>query len=146
MTTRTFMQAAYAEAKASFDENGVPVGAVLVHDGEVVSRGRNRQEQSGSNLLHAEGDALERAGRRGRPFFRECELYTTLSPCSMCAGAVVFYEIPRMIIGDVTNYPGEVEWLRSRGVDVVIEESDECIRLLQRFMEEKSDRWARIVD
>ncbi|MCP4330120.1 MAG: nucleoside deaminase [Alphaproteobacteria bacterium] len=139
-----FMQAAYDEATASFDEGGVPVGSVLVHDGEIVSAGRNRQEQKGSNLLHAENDALESAGRRGRRFFRNCELYTTLSPCPMCAGAVLFYEIPKMIIGDATNYPGEVEWLRSRGVDVVVEDSAECIALLQRFMTEKSDLWAKV--
>lgn len=146
MTKTAFMQAALLEAEASFKEGGVPVGAVLVQDGTIVSRGRNRQEQNGSNLLHAESDALERAGRRGRPFFRDCELYTTLSPCSMCAGAVLFYEIPRIIIGDVTNYPGEIEWLRSRGVDVVIEESPECIKLLQRFMQEKSDLWSKAID
>lgn len=146
MQNDPFMKAAYAEAMASFEEDGAPIGAVLVHDGAIVSRGRNRQEQDGSNLLHAENDALERAGRRGRRFFRECELYTTLSPCSMCAGAVLFYGIPKVIIGDSTNYHGEEEWLRSRGVQVVVDESDECIKLMQRYMTERSDSWARLVD
>ena len=145
MTMSPFMQVAYSEAQASFNEGGLPVGSVLVHDGEIVSTGRNRQEQTGSNLLHAENDALERAGRRERRFFRACELYTTLSPCPMCSGSVVFYEIPRIIVGDCTTFAGEVEWIRSRGVTVDLEESQECIALLQRFIREKPDLWRKIV-
>lgn len=146
MSPTAFMHAAYLEAEASFEEGGLPVGAVLVHGGEIVSRGRNRQEQDGSNLLHAENDALERAGRRGRPFFRDSELYTTLSPCSMCAGAVLFYQIPRIVIGDATNYPGEVDWLRSRGVEALVEESEDCIALLRRAMRERPEVWRKAVD
>ena len=146
MTGTGFMHAAYLEAQASFQAGGLPVGAVLVHGGEIVSRGRNRQEQTGSNLLHAETDALERAGRRGRAFFRGCTLYTTLSPCAMCAGAVLFYDIPRIVIGDVTNYPGEVDWLRVRGVAAVVEEDADCIALLQRAMRETPGVWQRAVD
>ena len=146
MTDSVFMHAAFLEAQASFQAGGLPVGAVLVHGGEIVSRGRNRQEQTGSNLLHAETDALERAGRRGRAFFRDCVLYTTLSPCAMCAGAVLFYEIPRIVIGDVTSYPGEVDWLRARGVEAVVEEDAGCIALLQRSLRESPDVWRRAVD
>ncbi len=138
-----FMQAAYEEAEASFNEGGLPIGSVIVRNGEIVSRGRNRQEQTGSNLLHAENDALEAMGRHERDFYRECELYTTLSPCCMCAGALMFYEIPRIVIGDVTTYPGEVEWVRSRGVIADIRESQECIELLQRFVREKPDLWRK---
>lgn len=146
MSMSEFMQAAYAEAKASYDDGGIPVGAVLVHAGEIVSRGRNRQEQQGSNLLHAETDALERAGRRGRPFFRSCELYTTLSPCSMCSGTALFYEIPRVIIGDAVGYDGEIEWLRSRGVQVDVEQSDECAELLRRFIDEQPELWQKATE
>ena len=150
-----FMQAAFDEAQAGFDEGGIPIGSVIVRDGEIVSRGRNRQQQTGSNLLHAadfvgeivgrhaENDALEAMGWHERPFYRECVLYTTLSPCCMCAGALVFYEIPRIVIGDVTTFPGEVEWVRSRGVVADIEESQECIDLLQRFIREKADVWKK---
>lgn len=138
-----FMQAAFDEAQAGFDEGGIPIGSVIVRDGEIVSRGRNRQQQTGSNLLHAENDALEATGWRERSFYRECVLYTTLSPCCMCAGSLVFYEIPRIVIGDVTTFPGEVEWVRSRGVVADIEESQECIDLLQRFIREKADVWKK---
>ena len=138
-----FMQAAFDEAQAGFDEGGIPIGSVIVRDGEIISRGRNRQQQTGSNLLHAENDALEAMGWHERPFYRECVLYTTLSPCCMCAGALVFYEIPRIVIGDVTTFPGEVEWVRSRGVVADIEESQECIDLLQRFIREKADVWKK---
>jgi len=143
MTMSPFMQAAFAEAQASFDEGGLPVGAVLVRDEKVVSSGRNRQEQTGSNLLHAETDAIERAGRLGRAFFRECTLYTTLAPCAMCSGTALFYEIPRLVIGDATNYSGEVAWLRERGITVEIEESAECVALLQRFMAENPAAWRK---
>ncbi len=137
------MKAAYEEARASYEEGGLPIGAVLVRKGEIASRGRNRQEQTGSNLLHAENDAIEALGRQERSFFRECDLYTTLSPCSMCSGTALFYEIPRIIIGDVTTYPGEVEWVRSRGAIVEIKESSDCIELMQRFIRERPDAWRK---
>ena len=138
-----FMSAAYEEARASYEEGGLPIGAVLVRKGEIVSRGRNRQEQTGSNLLHAENDAIESLGRQTRSFFRECDLYTTLSPCSMCSGTALFYGISRLIVGDVTTYPGEIEWVRSRGAIVDIEESPECIELMQRFIRERPDLWSK---
>jgi len=137
------MKAAYEEALAGYEEGGLPVGAVLVRAGEIVSRGRNRQEQTGSNLLHAENDAIEALGRRERSYFRECDLYTTLSPCAMCSGTALFYEIPRIIIGDVTSYPGEIEWIRSRGAIVDITESDACIELMQRFIRERPEAWRK---
>jgi len=102
-----FMQAAIEEAETGLSEGGVPIGSVVVHSGQIVGRGHNRRVQSGSAILHAEMDALERTGRRPAAFYRECTLYTTLSPCSMCSGAIVLYKIPRVVIGENQSFMGE---------------------------------------
>src|SRR5688572_15558756 len=110
------MQAALDEARQGLREGGIPIGSVLVAGGQILGRGHNRRVQAGSTVLHGEMDALERAGRRTAAVYRECTLYTTLSPCAMCTGAVLLYGIPRVIIGENRNFQGEEDLLRSRGV------------------------------
>ena len=136
-----FMQAAIAEARQGLAEGGIPIGSVLVHKGEIVGRGHNRRVQKGSAILHGEMDALENAGRRSAQFYRECEIYTTLSPCSMCSGTILLYEIPRVYVGENVNFQGEEEWLRSRGVEVVVLENAECIEMMAAFIEDRPELW-----
>ena len=115
-----FLQAAIEEAALGLAEGGIPIGAVLVHGGRIVGRGHNRRVQRGSAVLHAEMDALEHAGRQAAALYREATLYTTLSPCAMCSGAVLLYGIPRVVIGEHRTFQGEEDLLRSRGVAVVV--------------------------
>lgn len=136
-----FMKAALAEAREGLAQGGVPVGAVIVHNGRIIGKGRNRRMQKGSVILHGEMDALENAGRLPASVYRECELYTTLSPCPMCSGAILLYEIPKVIIGENTNFMGEEELLKSRGVQVVVLQDEECIDLMKRFIQERPDLW-----
>lgn len=136
-----FMQAAIAEARQGLAEGGIPIGSVLVHKGEIVGRGHNRRVQKGSAILHGEMDALENAGRRSAQFYRECEIYTTLSPCSMCSGTILLYEIPRVYVGENVNFQGEEEWLRSRSVEVVVLENAECIEMMAAFIEDRPELW-----
>ena len=111
-----FMQAAIAEAEAGLAEGGIPIGSVVVHEGTIVGRGHNRRVQQGSAILHGEMDALERTGRRPASFYRECTLYTTLSPCPMCSGAIALYRIPRVVIGENRSFMGEEAWLPDAGI------------------------------
>ena len=111
-----FMRAAIDEARQGLAEGGIPIGSVVVHDGRIVGRGHNRRVQQGSTILHGEMDALERAGRKPASFYRECTLYTTLSPCPMCSGAIVLYKIPRVVIGENKSFMGEERWLAGHGV------------------------------
>ncbi len=136
-----FMQAAIDEARAGAAEGGVPIGSVLVHEGRIIGRGHNRRVQKGSAILHGEMDALEQAGRQPAEVYRQSVLYTTLSPCSMCSGAVLLYGIPRVIIGENESFMGEEAWLRSRGVDVVVWEDDTCKALMRDFMAAHADLW-----
>ena len=129
-----FLLAAIEEAELGLAEGGIPIGSVLVHDGAIVGRGHNRRVQRGSTILHAEMDALESAGRRGATFYRECTLYTTLSPCAMCSGAVVLYGIPRLVVGENRSFAGEEEWLASRGVRIRVVQDERCIALMREFM------------
>ncbi len=137
-----FMQAAIAEAEQGMAEGGIPIGSVLVHDGRIVGRGHNRRVQQGSTVLHAEMDCLENAGRRPASFYRECTLYTTLSPCPMCSGAVMLYGIPRVVIGENRSFMGEETWLQSRGVATEVHQDDRCIALMREFMETRPELWA----
>ena len=136
-----FMQAAIAEAQAGFDEGGIPIGSVIVHQGRIIGRGHNRRVQKGSPTLHGEMDAFENAGRQPASVYRECTLYTTLSPCSMCSGAILLYGIPRVVIGENRSFLGEEELLRSRGVELTVLDDPTCIELMARLMREKPQLW-----
>lgn len=136
-----FMQAAINEARKGLAEGGVPIGSVLVHRGEIIGRGHNRRVQSGSTVLHGEMDALENAGRQAASVYRNCTLYTTLSPCPMCSGAILLYGIPRVVVGENQTFLGDEELLRSRGVAVEVLELDECIDMMTRFIEAFPTLW-----
>lgn len=136
-----FMQAAFEEARKGLAEGGIPIGSLVVHRGAVLGRGHNRRVQKGSVTLHAEMDALENAGRMPAAIYRESVLYTTLSPCPMCAGAILLYGIPRVVIGENRNFRGEEELLRSRGVQVELLQDEECIALMRQFIENRPDLW-----
>ncbi len=136
-----FLQAAIAEARQGLAEGGIPIGSVIVYQGKIIGRGHNRRVQKGSAILHGEMDALENAGRQSAATYRECVLYTTLSPCSMCSGAILLYGIPRIIIGENKTFMGEEELLRSRGVALEVVQSDECIRLMQEFIQQNPKLW-----
>ncbi|MCB0583237.1 MAG: nucleoside deaminase [Phaeodactylibacter sp.] len=136
-----FLKAALAEARAGYEEGGIPIGSVLVHKGKIIGRGHNRRVQKGSPILHGEMDALENAGRLPATVYRECVLYTTLSPCPMCTGAILLYEIPRVVIGENRTFMGEEELLAARGVEVVVVDSAECYGLMERFIREQPGLW-----
>jgi cytosine/creatinine deaminase len=136
-----FMQAAIEEAEAGAREGGIPIGSVLVHDGRIIGRGHNRRVQRSSAILHGEMDALENAGRQPARVYRASILYTTLSPCAMCSGAIVLYGIPRVIAGENRTFLGEEELLRSRGVSVEVLQDARCIEMMERFIHEHPDLW-----
>ena len=136
-----FLQAALDEATQGLSEGGIPIGSVLVRDGRILGRGHNRRQQAGSVVLHAEMDALERAGRQPATVYRGCTLYTTLSPCAMCSGAILLYGIPRVVIGENRTFQGEEELLRSRGVTVEVRNDPDCERLLAEFIRKHPDLW-----
>ena len=136
-----FLQAALDEAMQRLEEGGIPIGSVLVHSGRILGRGHNRRVQQGSVVLHAEMDALERAGRLGAPVYRASTLYTTLSPCAMCSGAILLYGIHRVVIGENRTFRGEEELLRSRGVLVEVLDDPSCTALLAGFVREHPELW-----
>ena len=136
-----FFQAAIDEALRGRDEGGIPIGSVLVHRGRIIGRGHNRRVQRGSVVLHGEMDALENAGRQPASVYRESALYTTLSPCPMCSGAILLYQIPRVIIGENQTFMGDENLLRSRGVSVEILQDPTCIQLMTTFIREHPGLW-----
>jgi cytosine/creatinine deaminase len=136
-----FLQAAIEEAKLGFAEGGIPIGSVIVHGDKIIGRGHNRRVQKGSSILQGEMDALENAGRQSAAVYRECVLYTTLSPCTMCSGAILLYGIPRVVIGENKTFMGEEELLRSRGVALEVVQSEECIRLMKEFIRKNPRLW-----
>ena len=136
-----FMLAAIEEARRGRDEGGIPIGSVIVHGGKIIGRGHNRRVQKGSATLHGEMDALENAGRHPAKVYRESVIYTTLSPCSMCSGAILLYGIPRVIVGENQTFMGEEELLRSRGVNVEVVDNAECIELMTRFIRDHPQLW-----
>jgi cytosine/creatinine deaminase len=136
-----FLQAAIDEARQGGHEGGIPIGSVLVYEDAIIGRGHNQRVQRGSVILHAEMDALENAGRRTAAVYRRCTLYTTLSPCAMCSGAILLYEIPRVVIGENTTFLGEEHLLRSRGVSVEVMQNPECIAMMQEFIRAKPSLW-----
>ena len=136
-----FMAAAIAEARAGLAEGGIPIGSVIVHDGRIIGRGHNRRVQQGSVVLHGEMDAFENAGRRPAEVYRRSVLYTTLSPCPMCSGAILLYGIPKVIVGENRTFMGDEDLLRSRGVSVEVLQDATCIELMQRFIAERPELW-----
>ena len=136
-----FMRAAIAEAEAGLAEGGIPIGSVLVHQGRIIGRGHNRRVQQGSAIRHGEMDALENAGRQPARVYRECTIYTTLSPCAMCSGAILLYGIPTVVIGENRTFLGEEEWLRSRGVSLTVLQDPACIRLMTEFIGARPQLW-----
>ncbi|WP_104201653.1 nucleoside deaminase [Billgrantia saliphila] len=135
------MQAALEEARDGLAEGGIPIGSVLVHRDRILGRGHNRRVQAGSTVLHGEMDALERAGRQPASVYRECTLYTTLSPCAMCSGAILLYGIPRVVVGENRTFRGEEALLRTRGVTVEVLQLPECIELMRNFIESAPQLW-----
>lgn len=136
-----YMQAAVEEALQGRQEEGIPIGSVLVYRDEIIGRGHNRRVQKGSAILHGEMDALENAGRKPASVYRECTLYTTLSPCSMCAGAILLYRIPRVIVGENRTFMGDEDLLRSRGVSVEVLQDARCIQLMLEFIQTHPELW-----
>lgn len=136
-----FLKAAIEEAKKGLSENGIPIGAVLVIDGQIVGRGHNRRIQKGSAILHAEMDALENAGRLTAADYQRAVLYSTLSPCDMCSGAVLLYKIPKVVIGENQTFQGPESYLRARGVDLEVIQDADCIALMTDFIREKPALW-----
>jgi cytosine deaminase len=137
----SFMEAALDEARQGLSEGGIPIGSVLVCRGRIIGRGHNRRVQAGSSVLHGEMDALERAGRQPAAVYRDSTLYTTLSPCAMCTGAILLYGIPRVVVGENRTFMGEEELLRSRGVKVEVMQDPECERLLGDFIRAHPEVW-----
>lgn len=137
-----FLHAAIEEAERGLAEGGIPIGSVLVHAGTIVGRGHNRRVQQDSVILHGEMDALENAGRQSAAFYRECTLYTTLSPCAMCSGAILLYGIPRVVIGENQTFQGEEQWLTDHGVQIQVVQDARCIQLMRDFIENQPALWA----
>lgn len=136
-----FLQAAIDEAKKGAAEGGIPIGSVLVIDGEIVGRGHNRRVQQGSAILHAEMDCLENAGRLTAADYQRATLYSTLSPCDMCSGAALLYGIPRIVVGENHTFQGPEDYVRSRGVEVTVVDDPECRALMERFITEQPVLW-----
>lgn len=136
-----FMDQAVVEARRGWEEGGIPIGSVLVVDGEVAGAGRNQRVQRGSAVLHAEMDALENAGRRPARHYRRATLYSTLSPCDMCSGAALLYGIPRIVAGENRTFRGPEDYLRSRGVEVVVLDREDCYGLMTRFIADHPEIW-----
>ena len=139
--TDPFLQAAIDEARAGLAEGGIPIGSVIVHRGRIIGRGHNRRVQQGSAIRHGEMDAFENAGRQKASVYRDCTLYTTLSPCAMCSGAILLYGIPKVIVGENRSFMGEEELLRSRGVAVEVVQDDTCIALMRDFITAQPQVW-----
>ena len=136
-----FMDAAIAEAELGLAEGGIPIGSVLVCDGKIVGRGHNRRVQRGSAVLHGEMDALENAGRLAAKVYARSVIYTTLSPCPMCSGAILLYKIPRVVIGENQTFLGDEALLRSRGVSIEVVQDRQCVALMQLFIAAHPDLW-----
>lgn len=136
-----FLQSAIDEARAGLNEGGIPIGSVIVHKGRMIGRGHNRRVQKGSTVLHGEMDAFENAGRQNAHVYRECVLYTTLSPCPMCSGAILLYGIPKVIVGENQTFMGEEDLLRSRGVTVEVLQDETCIAMMREFIAARPELW-----
>jgi cytosine/creatinine deaminase len=136
-----FLQATIDEAKQGLAEGGIPIGSVIVHKGEIIGRGHNMRVQKGDPLLHGEMSAFQHAGRQPASVYRECILYTTLSPCPMCSGTTLLYKIPKVVIAENVTFRGAEDWLRNEGVELEIIQDEECIAMMRRFIAERPQLW-----
>lgn len=136
-----FLESAIEEAKKGLGEGGIPIGSVLVHDGKIIGRGHNQRVQRGSVIHHGEMNCLENAGRQSAEIYRRCTIYTTLSPCPMCTGAILLYGIPRIVIGENVTFKGAEEALRAAGVEVEVRQDAECIRMMREFIQKNPELW-----
>ena len=136
-----FLEAAIEEAKKGMEEGGIPIGSVLVIDNKIIGRGHNRRVQNGSAILHAEMDCFENAGRLKASDYKKATLYSTLSPCDMCSGITLLYKIPKIVIGENKTFQGPEDYLRSRGVEIEILNSPECVKLMEDFIRIKPELW-----
>ena len=141
MNHEFFLKEAIKEAKIGLQEGGIPIGSVIVHNNKIIGRGHNKRVQEGSVVLHGEMDALENAGRQKASVYKECVLYTTLSPCSMCSGTILLYGIPKVIIGENKTFLGEEDLLKSRGVNVSVLNNQECVEMMNSFITNKPELW-----
>ncbi|MEE9313665.1 MAG: nucleoside deaminase [Rhizobiaceae bacterium] len=137
---KKFLRIAYDEAKAGFDEGGCPIGSSLAEGDRLIAQGRNQRVQGGDPIAHGEMDCLRKAGRQKS--YRKMTLYTSLSPCMMCSGTIIQFGIPRVVVGENINFGGNEDFLRERGVEVIVVNDDDCINLMKRFIEEKPELWA----
>lgn len=136
-----FIKAAIEEAEKGLNEGGIPIGSVIVYKGKIIGRGHNRRVQKGSVILHGEMDAFENAGRQPASVYRECVLYTTLSPCPMCSGAILLYGIPKVIVGENITFMGDEEHLKSHGVEIEVLQNEDCINMMKKFIADKPELW-----
>ena len=136
-----FLLEAIKEAKMGLDEGGIPIGSVLVHAGKIIGRGHNRRVQNGSVILHGEMDALENAGRQSASVYKDCVLYTTLSPCPMCSGTILLYGIPKVVIGENETFLGEEKLLAERGIEVTVLNDSTCKEMMNSFIESNKELW-----
>ncbi|MBR9859389.1 nucleoside deaminase [bacterium] len=141
MNPDPFFEIALQEAQTGLKEGGIPIGSVIVHNNKILGKGHNRRVQKGSTILHGEMDALENAGRQTASIYKNSVLYTTLSPCPMCTGAILLYGIPKVIIGENKTFMGAEELLKSKGVEVVVLNDDRCIKLMEDFIQNKPELW-----
>jgi cytosine/creatinine deaminase len=139
--TDQFLDAAIEEARKGLAEGGIPIGSVLVHDGKIIGRGHNRRVQKGSPILHGEMDALENAGRYPAKVYQQSTIYTTLSPCSMCSGAIALYGIPHVVVGENVTFMGEEDWLRGKGVKIDVVNDERCVELMRNFIAANPRLW-----
>jgi len=136
-----FLQAAIDEAKLGLSEGGIPIGSVIVHHGKIIGRGHNMRVQKDDPLLHGEMSAFQQAGRQSAGVYRECVLYTTLSPCPMCSGTALLYKIPKIVIAENITFQGAEDWLRSKGVELTILQDEECITMMRTFIADRPELW-----
>jgi len=136
-----FLQAAIDEAKQGLAEGGIPIGAVIVHQGRIIGRGHNQRVQQGNPLLHGEMSAFQNAGRQPASVYRECVLYTTLSPCPMCSGTTLLYKIPKVVIAENLTFQGAEDWLRKSGVELQVLQDEECVRMMREFIAARPLLW-----
>ncbi|PYT14546.1 MAG: tRNA-specific adenosine deaminase [Acidobacteria bacterium] len=141
MAKDPFLEAALQQARKSLAEGGIPIGSVLVHDGEIIGRGHNCRVQTGSPIDHGEMNCLRNAGRLPARIYRSCTIYSTLSPCPMCSGAIVLYKIPHVVVGENATFAGAEDYLRSNGVRVEVVQDQECIRLMTEFIKARPELW-----
>ena len=141
MTRDPYLRAAIEQARKSLAEGGIPIGSVLVHDGKIIGRGHNCRVQTGSAIDHGEMNCLRNAGRLPAAVYRACTIYSTLSPCPMCSGAIVLYKIPRVVVGENQTFLGAEDYMRSQGVQVEVAQDAECIQLMRDFIAARPELW-----